>query len=279
MAKKIYLSPSNQNRNTYAVGGTNEMAQCDKIAAATATALKRCGFDVKVGKSGDTMQNRCSESDSFGADIHMPIHTNAYNGSYTGGTRIFCLNSNGKGACDKVLKYLGAISPGTADSIRYETGLYEINVPRALTVYVECEFHDTTTGANWIINNVTKIGEAICHGLCDYFGVTYKTGGSSSNNNQEDEEMIERGKTNNAIWSYKQHLRTLKSMGVIKTSVANDGGFGDGTLKATKEVQKAAGIEVDGIVGPNTIKAVYDLEVKAYSAQTKKIANAKKALA
>lgn len=173
MAKKIYLSPSNQRSNSYATGGTNEMAQCDKIAAATATALKRCGFDVKVGKSGDTMQNRCSESDSFGADIHMPIHTNAYNGKVTGGTRIFCLNSNGKGACDKVLKYLGAISPGTADSIKYETDLYEINVPRALTVYVECEFHDTTTGANWIISNVPKISEAICHGLCDHFGVTY----------------------------------------------------------------------------------------------------------
>lgn len=179
MAKKIYLSPSNQYSNSYATGGTNEMAQCDKIAAATATALKRCGFDVKVGKSGDTMQNRCSESDSFGADIHMPIHTNAYNGKVTGGTRIFCLNSNGKGACDKVLKYLGAISPGTADSVKYETGLYEINMPKALTVYVECEFHDTTTGANWIINNVPKIAEAICHGLCDHFGVTYKAAGSS----------------------------------------------------------------------------------------------------
>ena len=277
MAKKIYLSPSNQNRNTYAVGGTNEMAQCDKIAAATATALKRCGFDVKVGKSGDTMQNRCSESDSFGADIHMPIHTNAYNGSYTGGTRIFCLNSNGKSACDKVLKYLGAISPGTADSVRYETGLYEINVPSALTVYVECEFHDTTTGANWIINNVTKIGEAICHGLCDYFGINYKAGSTSNNSNQEEEEM-KYGQTNDAIWSYKQHLRTLKAMGVIKTSVANDGGFGDGTLKATKEVQRAAGITVDGIVGPNTIKAVYNLEAKAYNALNNKIANAKKAL-
>lgn len=179
MAKKIYLSPSNQRSNSYATGSTNEMAQCDKIAAAAAKALKRCGFEVKVGKSGDTMQNRCSESDSFGADIHMPIHTNAYNGKVTGGTRIFCLNSNGKSACNKVLKYLGAISPGTADSIKYETGLYEINVPRALTVYVECEFHDTATGANWIINNVSKIGEAICHGLCDHFGVTYKTGSSS----------------------------------------------------------------------------------------------------
>ncbi len=60
MGKKIYLSPSNQYNNTYATGGTNEMAQCDKIAKATATALKRCGFEVKVGKSGDTMQNRCN---------------------------------------------------------------------------------------------------------------------------------------------------------------------------------------------------------------------------
>lgn len=100
-----------------------------------------------------------------------------------------------------------------------------------------------------------------------------------SNYNQEDEEMIKYGQTNNAIWSYKQHLRTLKEMGVIKTSVANDGGFGDGTLKATKEVQKAAGIEVDGIVGKDTIKAVYTLETKAYNALNSKIANAKKALA
>lgn len=173
MAKRIYLSPSNQFSNSYATGKTNEMAQCDKIAKATATALKRCGFEVKVGKSGDSMQNRCSESDSFNADIHMPIHTNAYNGQVTGGTRIFCLNSNGRKACQAILNELGKISPGTADSITYQTGLYEINVPKALTVYVECEFHDTKTGAGWIINNTSKIGEAICKGLCSYFGVKY----------------------------------------------------------------------------------------------------------
>lgn len=180
MAKKIYLSPSNQYANTYASGGTNEMVQCDKIAKAVSTALKRCGFAVMVGKSGDSMQNRCYESDKFNADIHMPIHTNAYNGKLTGGTRIFCLNSNGRKACQAILNELGKISPGTADSISYQTGLYEINVPKALTVYVECEFHDTKTGANWIINNTTKIGEAICKGLCSYFGVKYKSESSGS---------------------------------------------------------------------------------------------------
>ena len=150
MSKKIYLSPSNQNGNTYATGGTNEMAQCDKIAAAAAKALKRCGFDVMVAKSGTLMQTRCPESDKFGADIHMPIHTNAFNGKYTGGTRVFCLNSNGRKAAEAVKSALGAISPGKDDSVSYKTDLYEINVPKALTVYVECEFHGTVTGSDWI---------------------------------------------------------------------------------------------------------------------------------
>ena len=179
MAKKIYLSPSNQNRNTYATGGTNEMAQCDKIAAATAKALKRCGFEVMVAKSGTLMQTRCPESDKFGADIHMPIHTNAFNGKYTGGTRVFCLNSNGRKAAESVKNALGAISPGKDDSVSYKTDLYEINVPRALTVYVECEFHDTVTGSNWIRNNTNAIAEAICKGMCKYFGYKYKSASSS----------------------------------------------------------------------------------------------------
>lgn len=184
MSKKIYLSPSNQNGNTYATGGTNEMAQCDKIAAATAKALKRCGFDVMVAKSGTLMQTRCPESDKFGADIHMPIHTNAFNGKYTGGTRVFCLNSNGRKAAEAVKSALGAISPGKDDSVSYKTDLYEINVPKALTVYVECEFHDTVTGSDWIRKNTVAIGEAICKGMCNYFDVKYKTDSAGSDSSK-----------------------------------------------------------------------------------------------
>lgn len=171
---KIYLSPSNQNANTYATGNTNEMAQCDKIAAATAKALNRCGFEVMVAKSGTLMQKRCPESDKFGADIHMPIHTNASgSGNYTGGTRVFCLNSSGKKAAQAVCNSLGAITPGKDDAVIYKKDLYEINVPKALSLYVECEFHDTVTGSNWIRKNINEIGEAICKGLCKYYGYTY----------------------------------------------------------------------------------------------------------
>ena len=79
MADKIYLSPSDQTANKYAYGGTNESVQCRRIADALEKALKRCGFAVKNNKT-DSMQARVRESNDWGADLHVPLHTNAYNG-------------------------------------------------------------------------------------------------------------------------------------------------------------------------------------------------------
>ena len=187
MAYKIYLSPSNQIANIYATGSTNEMSQCDKIAKAAETALKRCGFSVKVGKSGDSMANRCKESDNFKADIHMPIHTNAFDGKTTGGTLVMLYknstqhNKAGKALLDAV----GTISPGKDYILRYRTDLYELNTPNAMSLYLEVEFHDTKQGADWIRNNIVNIGEAIAKGMCNYFGVKYvaKSSAPSTNTN------------------------------------------------------------------------------------------------
>lgn len=96
--------------------------------------------------------------------------------------------------------------------------------------------------------------------------------------NEECVEMIAYGEWNDSILAYKQHLRILYEFGVIKTKVDNNGGFGDGTKKATVEVQKLANLTADGIVGPYTIKAMYELELKAYNKLKDKIDNAKKAL-
>lgn len=264
MAYKIYLSPSNQSGNKYATGGTNEMAQCDKIAKAASIALTRCGFSVKVGNSGDTMANRCAESNAFNADIHMPIHTNACNGKVTGGTRIFCLNSNGKKACNAVLKHLGAISPGTSDSVTYRTDLYEINVPKALTVYLEAEFHDTKTGSDWIRNNINAIGEAIAKGMCDYFAITYKAPTASINNKEDDEAEVEKisvtmqklfkGNPANRMGQVLTLQRILNELkegsgyrGKDGKKLALDGVFGENTEYALKEYQKVHGLTADGI--------------------------------
>lgn len=172
MSKKIYLSPSSQPENTYAVGNTNEQEQCRRIAAAARDALIRCGFDVKAGMDG-TMYTRTRESNSWGADLHIPIHTNAWKGLLQG-TRMFCSSVSGEGgkACKAIYDVLAPLVPGESDGIRTET-FHEITATNAPCAYVEAAFHDHVEQAQWIIDHVTEIGEAICKGICNHYGVKY----------------------------------------------------------------------------------------------------------
>ena len=175
MAKRVYLSPSDQRRNTYAVGDTTEDVQCGRIAAACKAALERSGVEVMVGQY-DTMANRVAASNRFKADLHVPIHTNAANGKATG-THIFCYdadrNSAGYKACREVLDVLGPVTPGSPDVVRAYPALYEVKHPAVPTVYIEVDFHDVPAVAAWIIASTTVIGEAIAKGLCEYLGAAY----------------------------------------------------------------------------------------------------------
>lgn len=180
MEKRVYLSPSDQKRNTYAVGNTAEDVQCGKIAAACKTALERSGVKVMVGQY-DTMANRCKASDAFKANLHVPIHTNAANGKASG-TRIFCYkldkSSEGYKAAKAVFDVLAPLTPGTSENIKANPNLFEVKTPAAPTVYIEVDFHDVPEVAQWIIDNTELIGETIAKGICSYLGVTFKAAAS-----------------------------------------------------------------------------------------------------
>ena len=175
MSKKVFLSPSNQYDNVYAYGNTTEGVQCGKIAEACKTALIRNGIDVML-MHDESMQEKCQKSNAFGADLHVPIHTNAFNGQTLGGTLVMIYSNatENKKAGSAILNAVAPISPGSDYSLRVNSSLAELNSTKAIAVYVECEFHDTKEGADWIINNVKSLGEAICKGVCNYYGATYK---------------------------------------------------------------------------------------------------------
>ena len=80
MTLKIYLSPSKQTANLYAAGNTDEQTQCNLIAAAAEKALLRCGFEVKKAPEGQEIEESVRQSNAWGADLHLPIHTNAGGG-------------------------------------------------------------------------------------------------------------------------------------------------------------------------------------------------------
>ena len=148
------------------------------LAEKLAPILRRCGFEVKIVHRS-TLANKCNQSDAWGADLHLPLHSNAFNGTVSG-TRVMCMRTVegqlGYEYSKKIFKQLDAVTPGTSSNISAQPQLYEIHAPQAPTVYVEVDFHDVPMVANWIINNLDVIADAIARGVCDCFGVKYKEG-------------------------------------------------------------------------------------------------------
>lgn len=124
--------------------------------------------------------------------------------------------------------------------------------------------------------------------------VTKNLGGGATNSESEENTMEAKlNDKNNFVWVIKKDLILLKKLGVITQGVDDNYMFGNGTLEAIKQVQKKAGIKVDGICGTETVKAIGKLlsnavsktnsaELNKYktalSTANAKITNAKKAL-
>lgn len=257
MAKRVYLSPSDQRRNTYAVGGTTEAIQCGRIAEACKAALERSGVEVMLGQY-DTMQNRVAASNRFKADLHVPIHSNACNGKASG-THLFCYsgdrNSAGYKACQAVMGVLGPITPGAPDVIRAYPALYEVKHPAATTVYIEVDFHDVPRIAQWIIDNTTLIGETIAKGLCAALGVPFVKSENTPLPVPAEKDkmlpmqvrMLKRGMKGADV---KTMQAALNANGF--DCGAADGDFGAGTEAALRKFQTKYGLGADGIAGKGT---------------------------
>lgn len=213
MSKKIYLSPSPQKDNAYAVGNTTEMIQCNLIADAAKAALVRCGFEVKKAPQGQKMNTSIAESNSWKADLHIPIHTNAYNGKSDGTlVMVYATAQRNLMAARPIYNHVFNIAPGkTVRAIQARPDLAELNSTNALAVYVEAEFHDNPPIAQWIIDNTKSIGEALTAGVCEYYGVNYvkvpdENPGNSNNSNGSSDKLY---KVQVGAFSVKQNAEDL----------------------------------------------------------------------
>ena len=190
MVKKIYLSPSAQNNNRYAYGNVSEQQICNRIADYAKIALERNGYTVKKAPEGQSFQKNVAESNAWGAEIHMPIHTNAGGGD---GTTVLAYPSSVNNKYVKsVYEAVATASPGKDDGIKARSDLYEINSSKCTCVYIECEFHDNQQLAMWIIKNVDTIGEAITKGMCKADGKTYignNINTETNTNNADDKKL------------------------------------------------------------------------------------------
>lgn len=102
----------------------------------------------------------------------------------------------------------------------------------------------------------------------DYSSVMYKRYSRSNsvingyfrpNYNEESDDMnFTKGDKSDGVLAYKSMLIQARTLGLITQKVNADNVFGEGTLTATKQVQKKYKLEEDGIAGKNTITALHN---------------------
>lgn len=170
---KIALSPSDQYRNLYAYGDTNEGYQMHCVAEKLVEHLLRCGVDVVYLPSG-YLSDRVRKANMAHVDGYIALHTNAFDGSVQG-IRVHCYPSDKSrkfGKC--IMAALDTVYDGFTKSKIVETdSLYELKYPFAPAILPEIGFHDNIDDAEWIVNHVDQIAEALAKGICEHFKMPY----------------------------------------------------------------------------------------------------------
>lgn len=194
MKKIIYLSPSNhgKNQNRCLHPGCYEDKHTRLIAEACAKYLRLNGFEVIVGRVSQNMTARCNEANSRGADLYVPIHTNAFGDP---GVRylmfMFYRDADEyRKIFDDVSPALEAIYPGRSKA-RFvkRADLFEINRPLAKSMYLELGFHTNATDCDHFIHNYDEVGRALALGICNHYGVLFK----ECNNEVSDRDSYGKG--------------------------------------------------------------------------------------
>ena len=188
--KVVYLSPSNQNSNPYAIYDKKdpvkvnytEGVQMQLLGDKLAAILEQKGYEVHIADvttpiKGDDVYNRADEAKDIKADCYIALHSNAMSatndGKYQGTTCYY--NGNNAGAkelSDFIYAQLGSLTPtkdrGSLNDMETLRPFAEVRLPEMANVLIEVEFHDYSVYAQWIVDNLDAIAECIADGIDQY---------------------------------------------------------------------------------------------------------------
>jgi len=283
MAKRVYVGIGHGGYDSGAVGnGFKEKDLTLSIGKYCNERLKQYGIETKISRTTDcdsSIKSKVAASNAFKANVCMDIHINAGGGD---GSEVYYshVSPNGKKLAQSIVDATLAIRQNTRgikvrldkDGTDYYGMIRETDAPAVL---VECAFIDNATDIQ-IINTEAKrkvFGYAIADGVAKYLGVKMPSTSKPTTPSKPTtatvkieapnlKDYLKEGDRNLAVYSYKQLLALLEKKGIIAQGVDNNEIFGAGTKTATKQVQLAAGITVDGLAGPQTIRACYVLASK-----------------
>jgi hypothetical protein len=170
---KVFLSPSSQEHNQYTGYAKTEEQACNLIADHVERLLKYAGVEVMRNSPAEGPAGHTTRSNAWGADYHIPIHTNAGGGQ---GTEVFCWDpadatSYGTRLAKEFYSRLSKLTPTIDRGLKMNRTFYEIKNTKAACAYIEVDFHDNKAGATWILSNIERIATEIAEGIMKVAGI------------------------------------------------------------------------------------------------------------
>lgn len=167
-----YLSPSCQGSNVGINGYGTEQEQMYLLADAIIPHLDRAGVSFVLADRDASLAQRVIQSNSIGTGFHLCLHSNAGGGGKARGPVALYYSDAGKAFGKKLVDALLALGQENNRSynLKQEKGLYELRHTAAPACLLEVDFHDSPSGAGFIMSRREEIAEAIARVMIEADG-------------------------------------------------------------------------------------------------------------
>ncbi len=176
---KVFLSPSTQEYNPYADGGTEEYYM-NLVADAMEPYLTASGVEYARNDPSGTVNDSVALSNASPGELHLALHSNAappsLSGKLTGADIYYFTGSEaGRRAAELFAENYRRLYPYPEKvRVRPTRDLIELRRTKASAILIECAYHDNPEEARWIRENIGEMGENFARSAVEYVGASFR---------------------------------------------------------------------------------------------------------
>jgi len=222
---KIYIDAGHNHSggDTGAVGfGHKEQDINFNVAYLVGETLKRHGIDIRYSRNKITdnvgttvaasINGRVNAANSWGANLFVSIHCNAFSDPNANGTETLVFSASGtanqlaRKVNAEIVKALGTRDRGV--KVRTDLGvLRNTNMPAILP---ELAFITNKSNCDKLVNRQGDFAKAICRGICNHLNIRF---------NESEGNDVENKNNTGEHWAQK-HLGSLIAKKIVETPEA-----------------------------------------------------------
>ena len=212
-------------------------------------------IDDTTGQKDLSLTERTDKANAWGADFYLAIHHNGGINGGTGGGIVAYVYTKPQDASvawqkalyDALIKKTGL--KGNRATPLAQQNLHEVREPEMPSVLLELGFMDSKTDVPILLSEdyANRCAAAIVETIASRQKLKLR------------EETFRKGEKSLGIYATKRLLALAHDQGIVPYAVADDAGFGDGTEKDVKAIQKAAKLTQTGVMDEQTVRAAYTL--------------------